>query len=87
MYKIVYSKKAIKQTKYIKAAKLDYIVKNLIDLISKDPFTYPPVYEKLRWDLIGAYARRINLQHCLVYKVYRDKKIVSILSMWGHYDD
>ena len=86
MYSIVYYKKAVKDIPKLKEAKLDKKAKALIDLIRKDPFQTPPPYEKLQGDLSGAYSRRINIKHRLVYQVIEDQKTVKIISMWTHYE-
>ena len=86
MYSIVYYKKAVKDTPRLREAKLDKKAKALIDLIRKDPFQTPPPYEKLQGDLSGAYSRRINIKHRLVYQVIEDQKTVKIISMWTHYE-
>ena len=86
MYKIVYAKKAVKDIDNIKAAKLADKTKKLIELIKQNPFQNPPPYEKLVGDLQGAYSRRINIKHRLVYEVVETEKTVKILSMWTHYE-
>lgn len=86
MYKIVYYKKALKDIPKVKAARLDEKVKSLINLIREDPFQSPPTFEKLQGDLFGAYSRRINIKHRLVYEVIDEHKTVKIISMWTHYD-
>ncbi len=86
MYSIVYYKKAVKDIPKLKEAKLDKKAKALIDLIRKDPFQTLPPYEKLQGDLSGAYSRRINIKHRLVYQVIEDQKTVKIISMWTHYE-
>ncbi|CAB1254802.1 conserved protein of unknown function [Ruminococcaceae bacterium BL-6] len=86
MYSIVYYKKAVKDIPKLKEAKLDKKAKALIDLIRKDPFQTLPPYEKLQGDLSGAYSRRINIKHRLVYQVIEDQKAVKIISMWTHYE-
>jgi len=65
---------------------LDEKVKNLIDVIRKNPFKNPPPYEKLVGDLEGAYSRRINVKHRLVYQVYEVEKVIKIISIWSHYE-
>ena len=79
MYKIVYDKKAIKDIPKLKAVGLDKKAKNLLEIISGDPFQNPPPYEKLVGDLSGLYPRRINIKHRLVYQVYEDEKTIKIL--------
>lgn len=86
MYKIYYTKSAQKAIPNLKAAGLDKRAKKLIEIIRKDPFQNPPPYEKLVGDLSGAYSRRINIKHRLVYQVLEDKKSIKIISMWTHYD-
>lgn len=86
MYSIVYFKKALKDIPKLKSAKLDKKTKALIDLIRENPYQNPPPYEKLVGDLQGAYSRRINIQHRLVYSVEEETKTVKIISMWSHYE-
>jgi len=86
MYLIYYTKESLKDIPKLKAAKLDKKAKLLIDLIREDPFRVPPPYEKLLGDLQGAYSRRINLKHRLVYAVIEAKKEIKIISMWSHYE-
>ena len=86
MYSIVYTKNAANDIPKLKAAKLDKKVKVLVDLILENPFQTPPPYEKLQGDLQGAYSRRINIKHRLVYQVIEDQHTVKIISMWTHYE-
>jgi len=86
MWEVVYSKHAIKDSKKIAESGLKDKTRILIDIIRNDPFQNPPPYEKLIGDLLGAYSRRINIQHRLVYQVFSDKKIVRIIRMWTHYE-
>ncbi|MBQ8053959.1 MAG: Txe/YoeB family addiction module toxin [Lachnospiraceae bacterium] len=86
MYKIVYTKTAVKDIPKLKAAHLDAKAKALIDVIRVNPYQTPPSYEKLVGDLQGLYSRRINIQHRLVYQVLEEEKIVKIVSLWTHYD-
>jgi Txe/YoeB family toxin of toxin-antitoxin system len=82
----VYSKQAQKDSKKIAEAGLKEKTINLISILSKDPFQNPPPYEKLIGDLAGAYSRRINIQHRLVYQIFEKERIVRILRMWTHYE-
>ena len=84
MYSIVYTKKAVGDIANLKSAKLDNEAKALIELIKNDPYKTPPSYEKLQGDLKGAYSRRINVKHRLVYEVYEEDKIIKIISLWSH---
>ena len=86
-YKIVYTKDAQKDIPKLKAAHLDVQARVLIEVLKKNPFTAPPPYEKLLGNLDGAYSRRINIQHRLVYEVLEDIRTVKILSMWSHYEN
>lgn len=86
MYKIVYTKTAAKDIPKLKAAHLDEKAKSLIEIIKSNPFQNPPPYEKLVGDLNGAYSRRINVQHRLVYQVYEKEQTIKIVSLWTHYE-
>jgi len=83
---LVYSKYAIKDAKKLSAAGLKDKAQLLLDIIKTDPFKTPPPYEKLVGDLQGAYSRRINIQHRLVYEVFRKERTIRILRMWTHYE-
>lgn len=85
-YEIYFTKQALKDAKKIERAGLKPKVKRLLDLLRKDPFANPPPYEKLVGDLQGAYSRRINIQHRLVYQVIKEQRAVKILRMWTHYE-
>ena len=85
-WKIVYAKQALKDAKNLKGAGLKGNAEKLLDVLREDPFKTPPRYEKLIGDLEGAYSRRLNIQHRLVYQVYIDLKIVKVLRLWSHYD-
>ena len=84
-YKILYSKLAQKDAKKLSATNLQNKAKELIETIKKDPFLNPPPYEKLVGNLSGAYSRRINIQHRLVYEVREEDKVLRILRMWSQY--
>ena len=86
MYKIVYTKTAVKDIPKLKSAHLDTKAKALINLIRENPYQAPPSYEKLVGDLQGLYSRRVNLRHHQVYQVYEEEKIVKIISLWTHYE-
>jgi len=85
-YKLVYTKQAIKDTKKLQASKLDKKAKELLEIIKSNPFQTPPSYEQLIGDLNGAYSRRINIQHRLVYQVFEDEKTIKIIRLWTHYE-
>ena len=82
----MYSKYALKDAKKISAAGLKDKTLTLLEILKTDPFQNPPPYEKLVGDLQGAYSRRINIQHRLVYEIFRKEKTVRILRMWTHYE-
>ncbi|MGN0311424.1 MAG: Txe/YoeB family addiction module toxin [Lachnospiraceae bacterium] len=86
MYDIVYTKKAVKDIPKLKSAGLADITRNLIKLLKDNPYQNPPPYEKLLGDFAGAYSRRINIRHRLVYQVIESEKKVKIISMWTHYE-
>ena len=86
-YKILYSKLAQKDAKKLFATNLQNKAKELIETIKKDPFQNPPPYEKLVGNLSGAYSRRINIQHRLVYEVREEDKVLRILRMWSQYEE
>ena len=86
MYTIVYIRKAASDIPKLKAAKLDRKAKALIEVIKNNPYQTPPPYEKLVGDLYGAYSRRINIKHRLVYEVLEETHTVKIISLWTHYE-
>ena len=86
MYQVVLTKTAIKHIPYLKAAHLSDKAQALIEILKINPYQNPPSYEKLYGDLSGAYSRRINRQHRLVYTVDEAQKIVKIVAMWTHYE-
>ena len=86
VYKIVYTKKAAADIPKLKMAKLDKKAKALIDVVRENPYQTPPPYEKLAGDLQGAYSRRINLKHRLVYEVLEEEQTIKIVSLWTYYE-
>lgn len=86
-YKILYSKQALKDAKNLSAVNLDKRAKELISVIKKNSFQNPPPYEKLVGNLSGAYSRRINIKHRIVYEVRDSSKVIRILRMWSHYGE
>lgn len=85
-WKIFFTKTAQKDAKKIKQAGLQSRVENLLTVLKDNPFQNPPSYEKLVGDLSGAYSRRINIQHRLVYQVLAKEKIVKVIRMWTYYE-
>lgn len=83
---LAFSKQALKDAKKVKAAGLKPRVEELLALLEKDPFQSPPSFEKLVGDLAGAYSRRINIHHRLVYEVFTKERVVRVLRMWTHYE-
>ena len=84
-WRIVYTRQAQKDAKKIAAAGLRQKAEKLLEILSENPFQTPPPYEKLTGDLSGAYSRRINIQHRLVYQIIDDIKTVKIIRLWTHY--
>jgi Txe/YoeB family toxin of toxin-antitoxin system len=85
-WEIVYAKHAQKEAQKLAASGLKAKAQALLAIIQEHPFQNPPPYEKLVGDLSGAYSRRINIQHRLVYEVLQEQRIVKVLRMWSHYD-
>lgn len=83
---LVYTKAAQKDARLLASAGLKPKAEQLLAIIEQDPFASPPRFEKLVGDLSGAYSRRINIQHRLVYQVIEDEKVVKVLRMWSHYE-
>ena len=83
---IVYAKHAVKDAKKLAASGLKAKAQQLLAVLGSDPFQNPPPYEKLIGDLAGAYSRRINIQHRIVYEVFPKEKTVRVLRMWTHYE-
>lgn len=95
MYKIVFTKQALKDLANLKQSHLSAKAQSIIHILRENPFQKPPNYEKLVGNLAGAYSRRINIQHRIVYQVYEGtvsigdvnySGIVKIIRMWTHYD-
>lgn len=85
-WQVIYSKAAQKDAKKIAAAGLKPRALELLAILAADPFQNPPPYEKLVGDLAGAYSRRINIQHRLVYELFTKERVVRVLRMWSHYE-
>ena len=85
-WKLVYTTQAQKDAKKNSAAGLKEKTLKLLDILENNPFQNPPPYEKLVGDLQGAYSRRINIQHRLVYQVMKDIKTVKVIRLWTHYE-
>jgi len=85
-WEIVYTKQAQKDAKKLAAAGLKVKAIELLEIIREDPFRTSPRFEKLVGDLMGAYARRINIQHRLVYEVLEKERVIKIIRMWTHYE-
>ena len=83
---VVFAKHAVKDARKIAAAGLKPKAQVLLDVLGQDPFQNPPPFEKLVGDLEGAYSRRINIQHRLVYEVFKAERTVRVLRMWTHYE-
>ena len=85
-WRLAYTKRAVKDAKKLAKSNLKSKAETLLDILPEDPFQSPPSYEKLVGDLAGAYSRRINIQHRLVYQVLEEERVVKVLRMWTHYE-
>lgn len=85
-WRLVYTKQAQKDAKKLAESGLKPKAQELLTILAEDPFRRPPPFEKLVGDLAGAYSRRINIQHRLVYQVLEEDRVVKILRLWSHYD-
>ena len=86
MWRVVFTKQAQKDAKKLSAAGLRPKAEKLIEILRVNPYNIPPPFEKLLGDLSGAYFRRINIQHRLVYQVLEPEKTVKVMRMWTHYE-
>ena len=86
MWSLHYTKQAQKDARKLASSGLKEKAQQLLKLIENNPFQNPPPYEKLIGDLAGAYSRRINIQHRLVYQVLEEQKAVKVLRLWTHYE-
>ncbi len=85
-FNLVFTKQAQTDAKKLASAGLKPKAEILLDILQEDPFQNPPPYEKLIGDLAGAYSRRINIQHRLVYQVLQSERVVKVLRLWTHYE-
>ena len=85
-WEVVFAKQAMKDAKKLAASGLKQKAQELLAVLADDPFRNPPPFEKLVGDLVGAYSRRINIQHRIVYEVFAKEKTVRVLRMWTHYE-
>lgn len=83
---VVFAKQALKDAKKLAASGLKPKAQELLAVLANDPFQNPPPFEKLVGDLAGAYSRRVNIQHRIVYEVFIEEKTVRVLRMWTHYE-
>jgi len=85
-WKLVYTKQAQKDAKKLVSSGLKNKAQALLQVIEQNPYQNPPPYEKLVGDLAGAYSRRINIQHRIVYQVLETEQVVKVLRLWTHYE-
>jgi Txe/YoeB family toxin of toxin-antitoxin system len=85
-WRVVFTPRALKDAKKLSAAGLRGKAEQLLAVLASNPFRTPPPYEKLVGDLAGAYSRRINIQHRLVYEIREEIRTVKVLRMWTHYE-
>ena len=86
IWHLVFTKQAQKDAKKLSAFSLRSKAETLLRILEKNPFQNPPPFEKLVGDLSGAYSRRVNIQHRLVYQVFTDIKTVKVIRLWTHYE-
>lgn len=85
IWKVVFTKQAQKDAKKLSKSGLKPKAEDIIELLKQNPYQTPPAYEKLAGDLSGAYSRRLNIQHRIVYQILNNEKIVKVIRMWTHY--
>jgi toxin YoeB len=85
-WELVYTKHAQKDAKKVAASGLKRKAQELLNVLKENPYQNPPPYEKLVGDLNGAYSRRINIRHRLVYQVLEEEHVVKVLRLWTHYE-
>ena len=85
-WRVVLTKQAQKDARKISTSGLKQKAETLINILRKNPYQVPPPFEKLIGDLAGAYSRRINIQHRIVYQIMNEERIVKIIRMWTHYE-
>lgn len=85
-WELAFAKQALRDAQKLAAGGLKPKAQELLAVLAADPFQKPPPFEKLVGDLAGAYSRRINIQHRLVYEVFPEERIVRVLRMWTHYE-
>ena len=86
MWRVVFTKQAQKDAKKLSAAGLRPKAEKLIEILHENPYRTPPPFEKLLGDLAGAFSRRINIQHRLIYQILDNEKVVKVISIWTHYE-
>lgn len=86
MWRIVFTKQAQKDAKKLAAAGLRNKAEKLLGILRENPYKKPPTYEKLLGDLSGAYSRRINIQHRLIYQILDNEKVIKVIRLWTHYE-
>ena len=85
-WQLVFTRQAQKDAKRLATSGLRPQAAAILDILAANPFRNPPPYEKLVGDLAGAYSRRINIQHRLVYQVLKKERVIKVLRMWTHYE-
>ncbi len=85
-WQVVYTKQAQRDAKKLASSGLKSKAQELLAILAEDPFKRPPPFEKLVGDLAGAYSRRINIQHRLIYEILEEERIVKVLRLWSHYE-
>jgi len=86
MWRVIFTKQARKDAKKLSSLGLRQKAEKLLDILRENPYQTPPPFEKLIGDLAGAYSRRVNIQHRLVYQIIDEMNVVKVLRMWTHYE-
>ena len=85
-WRLVYTRQAQKDARKLLSSGLKDKAEQLLDILREDPYRTPPPFEKLVGDLSGAYSRRINIQHRLVYQILEEERVIKVIRMWTHYE-
>lgn len=85
-WRVVFTRQAVKDARKLARSNLRPKAEYLLEILGRDPLQSPPPFEKLMGDLTGAYSRRINVQHRLVYQVLAEEMVVKVIRMWTHYE-
>jgi toxin YoeB len=85
-WRVVFTRQARKDARKLSASGLKSKAEAIVEILRENPYQVPPSFEKLVGDLTGAYSRRINIHHRIIYQILEDEKIVKVIRMWTHYE-